>query len=113
MSEKYNLLDAIPVPADQILTEWKGEYIVLAFPRFKQRWMQKYLVPKSISPYIRVTLEEHGTAIWQLIDGKRSVAEIIETLTSKTDTEKDYVSRIATYIMQLQKDKFIRLVLPN
>lgn len=38
MSEKkdrISLLDAIPVRSEQVKTEWKGEYIVLAFPRFK------------------------------------------------------------------------------
>lgn len=111
--DRISLLDAIPVRSEQVKTEWKGEYIVLAFPRFKKAWMRRFLLPKGLSADIHVTLEEHGTAVWQLIDGQRTVEEIIEQLAVHFSGEGDYASRITTYMMQLHKDGFIRLCLPS
>jgi len=108
MKHKINLLDVIPCRADHILTENEGELSVIAFPRFKSAWMRKFLLPKGMSPYIRVRLEEHGTAVWNLIDGKRTVKDIIELLADHFTEEEDYGSRVTIYITQLRKDKFIK-----
>lgn len=107
MKDKINLLDVIPCRGEQILTENEGELSVIAFPRFKRAWMRNYLLPKGMSPYIRVRLEEHGTAVWNLIDGKRTVREIIELLSDHFGAEEDYESRITIFITQLRKDGFI------
>ena len=77
---KVSLLDAIPVRCDHILTEWEGDYAVISYPRFKYEWMRRLLLPKSMSPDIHVRLEEHGSAVWRLIDGRRTVREIISLL---------------------------------
>ena len=76
---KVSLLDAVPGRCGHITTEWEGECAVLAYPRFKYEWMRRFLLPKGMSPDIHVRLEEHGTAVWNLIDGHRTVREIIST----------------------------------
>ena len=78
--EKINLLDVIPCRSEHITVEREGETIVLSFPRFKYTWMQRFLVPKGMSKEFHVHLEEHGTVVWELIDGKQTVREIIEKL---------------------------------
>lgn len=110
---KVNLLDATPVRAERIKTEWEGEYIVLAYPRFKHKWMRRFLLPKGMSPDIHVKLEEHGTAIWEVIDGKHTVQEIILLLAGHFKEEENYASRITLYLMQLRKDGFIQLKIRN
>lgn len=75
--------------------------------------MRRYLLPKGMSPDIHVTLEEHGAAIWELIDGKRTVGEIIELLAEHFVNEPGYESRIATYIFQLQKDGMVGLTVSD
>ncbi|MBP6064895.1 PqqD family protein [Bacteroides sp.] len=107
MKAKTNLLDVIPFRSAHITTERKGDCIVIAFPRFKQKWMRRILLPKEMSADIQVKLEAHGTAVWELIDGKRTVGEIIEKLVDCFPEEVDYESRIVAYVYQLQKDKFI------
>ena len=107
---QFNLLDTIPVCAGDVRTEWEGEYAVLILPRFRKAWMQRWLLPKSLSPYVRMQLEEHGTAVWRLIDGKRTVREIVGFLVSHFEGDETYPSRVAAYLMQLQKDGFIRLL---
>lgn len=112
MKEKANLLDVVPFRCAHIITEKEGDCVVIAFPRFKFRWMQRFLLPKSMSPHIHVRLEEQGTAVWELIDGKHTVREIIKKLAAYFQEEAGYESRITTYICQLQKDGFISFLLP-
>ena len=110
--EKINLLEDIPCRSEHNTAERKGETIVLSFPRFKYPWMQRFLVPKGMSKELHVKLEEHGTAVWELIDGKRNVREIIEKLADHFQYEEGYESRVSAYLSQMQKDGFIKLVIP-
>lgn len=108
MKEKINLLDVIPCRSEHIVTEQEGDLSVIAFPRFKKKWMQRFLLPKGMSPDIRVRLEEHGSAVWNLIDGKRTVQEIVEELNGYFEGQEGYATRITTFIAQLNKDGFIK-----
>ena len=94
--EKINLLDVIPCRSEHITVEREGETIVLSFPRFKYTWMQRFLVPKGMSKELHVHLEEHGTVVWELIDGKRTVREIIEKLADHFQNEAGYLSLSVT-----------------
>lgn len=109
--EKTNLLEVIPCRSEHITAEREGETIVLSFPRFKYPWMQRFLVPAGMSKELHVRLEEHGTAVWELIDGKRTVREIIEELAEHFQKEAGYESRVSAYLSQMQKDGFIKLFL--
>ena len=110
VKEKINLLDVIPFRSENITAE-KGSdgTVTIAFPRFKYEWMRRFLLPKGMSADIHVRLEDHGTAVWELIDGKRTVRRIIEHF----NYEENYESRITAYITQLQKDGFVKLVIEN
>ena len=100
---KVSLLDAVPVRCGHITTEWEGEYAVLAYPRFKYEWMRRLLLPKGMSPDIRVRLEEHGTAVWNLIDGQRTVREIISLLAGHFGEGENYIPRVTTYATALRR----------
>ena len=124
---KVNLLDTVPVRSEQIKTEWEEGCAVLVFPRFKRvrtwhRLLPKLLplllhvrleehLPKLLPLLLHVRLEEHGTAVWNLIDGRRTVREIVELLDSHFQGETNYPSRVTAYMAQLQKDGFIRLMI--
>lgn len=114
VKEKINLLDVIPFRSENITAE-KGKrwYRYHCFPRFKYEWMRRFLLPKGMSADIHVRLEDHGTAVWELIDGKRTVRRIIEELAEHFNYEENYESRITAYITQLQKDGFVKLVIEN
>jgi hypothetical protein len=104
---KQNLFDLVPVISEHITTEKEGELSVITFPRFRSKFMQKYFVPKNKSGIIRVRQDEHGTAVWDLIDGKRTVKEISEALADHFNREENYEYRIATYFSQLFKHGFV------
>jgi hypothetical protein len=106
---KVNLFDLVPVICEHITTEKEGELSVIAFPRFRSKFMQKYFVPKNKPAMIRIRLEEHGTAVWDLIDGQRTVKEIADALAEHFNHEENYEYRIATYLGQLQKQGFVKV----
>jgi hypothetical protein len=104
---KNNLFDMVPVVSGHIATEKEGELSVIAFPRFRSKFMQKYFVPRNKSAIIRVRLEEHGTAVWSLIDGRRRVKDIVEGLAVHFNYEENYEYRIVAYLQQLQRQGFV------
>lgn len=108
MKEKINLLDVIPCHSEHISAIKEGEEVILSFPRFKYSWVNRYLLPKGMSKNLHVRLDIHGAAVWELVDGKRTVSEIIEGLAELFQNEKDYEERIIKFLMQLHKDGFIK-----
>jgi len=106
--EKVNLFDVIPYISEHVTTEKDGELSVIALPRFRNKFMQKFFVPKGKSPNLHIKLEEHGTAVWNLIDGQRTVKEITDLLAEHFNDEENYQYRITTYITQLFTNGFIK-----
>jgi hypothetical protein len=105
---KQNLFDLVPVISEHITTEKEGELSVITFPRFRSKFMQKYFVPTNKSAMIHIRLDEHGTAVWELIDGKRTIQTITEILADRFHHEENYEYRIATYFSQLYKQGFVK-----
>ena len=105
---KQNLFDIIPIISKHITTEKEGALSVITFPRFSSKFMQKCFVPKNKSAVIRIRLDEHGTAVWSLIDGKRSVKEITELLADRFQHEENYEYRVAEFMLQLYRQGFLK-----
>jgi hypothetical protein len=104
---KQNLFDLIPQISERITTEKEGELSVITFPRFRNKFLL-FFVPKSKSQIIRIRLEEHGTAVWNLIDGRRTVKSICDALAERFNHEENYEYRIAKYFSYLQKSGFVK-----
>jgi hypothetical protein len=110
MKQMQNLFDRVPVVSEHITTENEGELSVIAFPRFRSAFMQKYFVPRHKSPYIRIRLDAHGSSVWALIDGKRTAQEICEALSAHFEQEEGYEYRVAAFLAQLQAQGLIRFL---
>jgi hypothetical protein len=52
-------------------------------PKFKNRYLIKFLVPSWKSPEFRIKLDELGSAVWLSIDGKKNVDSICLELINK------------------------------
>ena len=104
---KKNLFDLIPRISEHITTEKEGALSVITFPRFRSKFMQKYFVPKNKSATIRIRLDEHGDAVWNLIDGQRTVREIADSLAAHFEHEENYEYRVAVYFSQLYRQGFV------
>ena len=106
--KEVNLFDLVPYISDHITTEKEEELSVIVFPRFRSKFMRDYFTPKNKSPFIRIRLEEHGTAVWDLIDGKCKVMDIVSTLANHFNHEENYEYRIIAFLSQLQKQGFLK-----
>lgn len=108
--KKINLLNVVPSRDGLVLSSFTEEgNIKLVFPRFRNQWIQKYLIPKRMSSHFTVELEMYGTKIWQLIDGHHTVADIIKQMSIVFKEEPQMEDRVLKYVKQLHKDKFIKL----
>jgi hypothetical protein len=105
---KKNLFDLVPGIGEHIATGKEGELSVITFPRFRSKFMQKFFVPKNKSAMIHIRLDEHGTAVWDLIDGKRTIKEISDLLAEHFQREENYEYRVAAYFSQLYKQGFVK-----
>ena len=113
-TNKISLLEAIPLADGSIKVTWSEEgNALLSFPRFRNKWMQKYLLPKRVSSHITVELEKFGTSIWTQIDGENTVSDIVEYMLIAFPEEEQMQDRVVKYIRQLFKDKFIKLFTPE
>ena len=103
---KQNLFDLIPEIDERLTLEKEGELSVITFPRFKNKFFQRFVTIEK-SKLIRVRLDEHGTAVWKLIDGKRTVGKIAELLAEHFNHEENYEYRITQFVAHLFKQGFI------
>jgi len=107
--KQVRLRDTIPTCRSTILTETGDDgFLVLSYPRFPYKWMNIFL-PKYISPYIHVPLEEYGSWVWSQINGQRTVEEIACNAATLHPKEEDMKNRTIMFIHQLYLDKFITL----
>ena len=105
---KQNLFDLVPRISERVTTEKEGELSVITFPRFRSKLLLKLFVPKSKSPMLRISLDEHGTAVWNLIDGRRTIKEIADALAEHFQHEENYEYRVAAYFSQLYRQGFVK-----
>jgi hypothetical protein len=108
MSKKQNLFDLIPTISEHITTEKEGELSVITFPRFRSKFMMRFFVPKNKSSVIRIRLDEHGSAVWNLIDERRTVKQISDALAEHFNHEENYEYRVAKYFTQLHRQGFVK-----
>lgn len=105
--KKINLLDLIPVRN----VEWvnnEQNLIVLLKPKFTNRWLGKYILPRLKSPNYKVNLDAYGSFVWNNCDGKTTVAEIGERLKKEfgEDIEPVY-ERLCLFIKTLKRNRFV------
>ena len=61
--------------------------VTVDMPRFHIAWMQRYLVPASKSPFIKVKLDRFGSRAWLCCDGARTVGSVAEILENEFGEE--------------------------
>jgi hypothetical protein len=108
---KQNLFDLIPYISERITTEKDGDLSVITFPRFRSKFLL-FFVPKNKSQTIRISQDKNGTAVWNLIDGRRTVKSICDALADHFNHEENYEYRIAKYFSYLQKNGFVKYKKP-
>ncbi|MCK9300561.1 MAG: PqqD family peptide modification chaperone [Bacteroidales bacterium] len=112
-NKAHNLFDLIPQLSERIsIKTGEDKLLQLVFPRFRLNWLNRRLTPRGKSPYIHIKLEEHGSAVVQLIDGQRSVRDIALALADHFHYDEGYEQRVALFVEQLRRDGYISLRQP-
>jgi len=105
-----NYLTIVPIRNTQEFNDIEGK-ITLQIPKFKHRWLRKVLVPKHKSSHFRVHLDETGSHIWRLINGKRTIEAIcleLGNIMQNAEKPMEYTEeRVTIFMTDLYKKKFI------
>jgi len=82
--------------------------VVLLVPKFKNRPVVKWLVPRLSKPNFRVKLDAYGSFIWQQLDGAATVGEIAERLRSRFgEAVEPHYQRTGQFVQRLLHSKFV------
>jgi len=109
MKKGQNFLDMIPSVSEKVrLTENEG-LVTISFDR--DSWIDKiFLFIFNRPQTINVELDETGTKVINLIDGKRTIHEISEELKNSFDEGfEQHIQRTTMFISTLYKNKFVEL----
>ena len=70
--------------------------------------IRRFIEKRNKAAYYRVHLDEIGSSVWKLIDGKRTVEEIAKEMHLKFGSEIEPVyDRLGEFIQQLHRQNFI------
>ena len=107
-----NLLTLIPNRIREF--EMEGEKAVVLLPRFATGWPSRHIQPRLKKPTMKVKLDEIGTMIWQLIDGKKTVMEITEKVGARFGERVDPPhQRVGIFITMMKNEGMIKLEDPE
>ena len=102
-----NLLDLIPDQKAKY-DESNDGLITILKPKFKNKILAKYLLPRLKSPNFKVNLDEFGSFVWNGCNGKNTVEQIGNLLKEKFEGDIEPVyDRLAVFIQSLARYKFI------
>jgi hypothetical protein len=77
-------------------------------PKFRGAILGRLLQPRLVKPFIRVRLDEVGSAIWETCDGQTKVAEIAEILADRWGDDFDPGhTRLALFLRTMEQHGFI------
>jgi hypothetical protein len=102
-----NLLEIRPTRNLDYETQ-DGELIVLLVPKFTNRYIVRWVLPRLRKKFFHVKLDAYGSFIWKECDGTKTVEEISKLM--KTQFGEDFdptYGRIQRFIQMLLKDKFL------
>ncbi len=104
---EVNYLELTPVRNYNHIVEDINKVSVL-IPRFTNKILVKYLVPRLKSPDIKVKLDKFGSAAWLKADGNRNVQTICDELLSEFGEEiNPVIERVTKFYSQLYQYQFI------
>ncbi len=105
-----NYLELTPVRSHNYLLEDDNRVAVLV-PRFKNKILVKFIVPRLKSPDIKVKLDKFGSAAWLKADGNKNVQVICnELLNEYGDEINPVIERVTKFYSQLYQYQFISFI---
>jgi hypothetical protein len=87
--------------------------IALLQPRYQDWLLSRLLQPRlpDHKKYLKVPLEARGAFLWPLLDGERTVGDLVNLFAQEFPGENDKVGeRVAGYLYNLECNGFIRFL---
>ena len=104
---EINLLELVPCRMIEYDAD-ENVIVTLQAPRFKSDFMRKWLQPRLKRPYLRVTLDEIGSSVWMLCDGRRKIKDIAEIMQRRFGEKiEPCYERLGLFFQQLEHARFI------
>jgi hypothetical protein len=105
--KQANFLDLHPIARHGHEMEEEGTVRVL-IPRFKNKFWHKLMQSSKRSPYIKLSLDELGSATWLMMDGKNDVRTMCRILREqKGEKIEPAQERITRFLSQLYQQDLI------
>ncbi len=102
-----NYLELTPVHLMKYDSD-ENNFVTIYIPKFNSQFSLKYIMPRLKNPYIKLKLDELGSAAWLEIDGKKKVMEIADILIKKFGQKVQPVEeRLTKFLTQLYEQRLI------
>ncbi len=107
---EVNLLELVPSRIVNFELRESNLVTILA-PRFRNGIFRKLFQPRLKKPFLKVDLDEIGSEVWLLCDGRRNIKEIGERLKEKfSERIEPCYERLSIFFKQLENARFIEFV---
>lgn len=105
--KSVNTLDLTPVKLYSEEVD-ENKLVTVIIPKFKNKIVLKLVSPKLKSDKFKIKLDKYGSAVWQNINSKNRVEQIIKNLEKNFGQEfEESVERTTKFIHQLYSQGFI------
>ena len=108
--KQINSLDLPPVRQMEFEINETGKVDIL-MPRFKHPVLKRALQPRKKQEYIRIHLDDPGSAIWLQIDGKMNVHELCAQLQAiypeKLNPPEETEDRVVKFLALLYQERYL------
>lgn len=111
--QEVNLWELIPNRRiDHEINE--NQLVSILIPKFKNKFLVQYIMSRLKHPYIKLKLDEIGSAVWLEIDGQKKVGEIAEILEQKFGERIQPIEgRLSKFLIELKSHGFIDFINNN
>ncbi|MGB9663613.1 MAG: PqqD family protein [Ignavibacteria bacterium] len=107
---EVNLWELIPIRKFDF-EKSENELVTILIPKFTNKFLVQYLMPRLKYPFIKIKLDEIGSAVWLEIDGKKKVGDIAEILEQKFGEKIQPIEeRLSKFFTQLKLHHFIDFI---
>ena len=117
MNKKKTVEQLLPCYPERFLnweTNRESGRVTVFRPKYYSKFARKIMSPFLKTDYFSVKLDELGSSVWRLCDGKHTVEEIGKELAKQYGPEIEPIyERLAIFLIQLFKGKFIEIRCPD
>jgi hypothetical protein len=108
-----DIMDLVPRQNREYENDTEGGRVTLLIPRYEQ-WPFNRLIQPRLGPakrHIRVPLDERGSFLWPLLDGKRRIRDLIPDFEGRFPADREDVpQRLGAYLYQMYSNRMIDFV---